>query len=74
MSSIASPAVTWKVFQKGEVWGEEGFPHLAIVWAENSQIYIAKHPDREPSFDDSDIKVLIPKELIYPAWRENITV
>jgi hypothetical protein len=77
MLSIAPSAVTRKVLQKEEVWGDEAFHHLAVVWTENSQIYIAEHPGREPSFDDSDIDkiegILIPKEHIYPAWRESIT-
>ena len=79
MVSTTPPAKSRQLHAKGEVWSEEGFSHLAVVWTENFQIYIAQYPGRGKAFDDNlnalnELEgTLIPKEYVYPAWRENIT-
>lgn len=78
MSSIAPPAVTQKILETGEFFNDERFHYLAVIWTENSQIYRSKLPCGDSlslSFDDiGKLEAMpIPKEHIYPAWRENVT-
>ena len=50
MILTAPPAKLRQLLAKGEVWSEEGFSHLAVVWTENFQIYIAQYPNRGTAF------------------------
>lgn len=78
MSSTTLPG---RILEKGECWSDEPDSHfdfLAIAWTENSEFYLSKLPCRNSpsiSLDDIDKSkaTLIPKEHVYPLWREDIT-
>ena len=72
----AHPPKSRQLLARGEKFTVEyKFSHVALVWTENSQIYVTKLSNRQ--FDEKDLNELegklIPKEIVYPPWRENIT-
>ena len=72
MALTAHPPKSRQLLARGQKFTlEYKFSHLALVWTENSQIYVTKLPNRQ--FDEKDLNelegTLIPKEIVYPLWR-----
>jgi hypothetical protein len=81
ISPVTPLAMPGRILEKGAVFGdgpEALFKFLAIAWTENSEFYLSKLPRRDSpsiSLDDIDKQeaTLIPKEHLFPLWREDIT-
>jgi len=80
MSPMSPPASPGRVFEKGERLSDDALAFLVVTWTENLEFYLSKlrrSLRNSPSITLDDIDkleaTLIPKEHVYPLWREDIT-
>ena len=81
MTSTTPPEKSRQLLARHEVWDDEafGFLYLAVAWKEDSQIYTSRYANRMATFDSnptalSELKgTVLPNDLVYAAWRQDIT-